>query len=423
MKNAKRVNHVAATGRNNYSKKKLRTSVYYAMILLGLTMLLGCNCHQEKNYFSVLDKACPAFEKKFPFKQAEISKEFAKDDLTWIIEYSSFEEAEWKMIHFFFPDGKPENGDEAKFDYGLIKQLVLADTSSISYSFDSIIKYANITIADSDDGLVRIYTWEEPHNSTMSNYDELTQYRWNDTVLVQGKKGNHCQYSPSLEAQDIHTLNANGTTYYLVLYHLTISVDLSFMSFNAFHLTKDGLEPVELFRTRNGLSNSISFEYNTLDWFYRVNLGEGSDWLGYYNKESNVYYHPESYYALSDRYIQYIFDGNFFAFKEGTVANPFLSASLQEYNHLVRLFETKRNKIRIDQMDDKTYRYAAWKEGDKMIDDPDMVILNGHFNNTLYCHVFMDEGYEYRVYDAGVFVFKDDTLITRLDMYNRWWDE
>lgn len=384
--------------------------------------LLGCHNehHLQTNYYSVLDEECPTFEKQFPVKQSMIDKSFTKDDRTWVIEYSSFEEAEWKMVHFFFPDGIPEIRFWAEFDYDVFKNVVLSDTSSMSYPFDSIVRYANITIANSSDGLVRIYTWEWPHIHSASSFETLTQYRWKGKVLIQGEKECDCEYCPSYEARNIYTIEEKGETFYLVSNYIKEWSSLAYMSFDAFVLNRSGLKPIALFSTEDGMVDHIGFEYNIPDWYYRANLGEGYDWLGYYDQINRVYYLPEEDYYLSDRYFQCIFDRDRFVIKKESVGNPFLSPSLSEYSLLVELFETKRNKIRIDLMDDGTYRYAAWKAGGRMADNPELVIWNGVYEDPTSSYVFYNEGYEYRVSDTVVGVYKDRGLVSSWEVYDRW---
>jgi len=387
-------------------------------------LLSGCNNHSEvRIIFPVLEKECPDFEKKFPAKLAEISHEFTQCNRIQAIRYSSFEEAEWKMIHFFFPDGIPESRFWAEFDYDLFQQVILSDPSSMFYPFDSIVKYANITIADSEDGLVRIYTWERPHSHGMSDFETLTQYRWKGKVKIQDPPKPEFEGDLPSEAKAVYSVRGNGKTYYLVSYYFEEWSSLASMSFDAFVLTKKGLKPVRLFNTEEGLSESIGVEYIIPDWFIKANLGEGYEWLGYYNPDEKIYYLPESDYYLSDRYLRYCFDGNCFDVKKGMVANPFISPSLRDYVCLAKQLETRRNKIRIDLMEDETYRYAAWETGDDIIDEPEIIILNGIFDEELSSYVFMNEGYEYRVNEDDVSVLKEGKLVSRWEVYNRWLDE
>lgn len=320
---------------------------------------------------------------------------------------------EWERIY---------SKDEDNLDFTGFKKRVVSSPSTMSCSFDFLRKKEGFSIVDSDDGLVRIYTWEAPHFWTMSDFQEIIQYKWNGKVLVQGEKECDWEYCPTSEAQHIYTVHGESKTYYLIPYFFKEWSSLAFMSFQAFELTQEGLMPVGIFGGKDG-SESLDFEYNIPDWFFKANLGEGYEWLCYYDQENRIYYHPETDYYLSDRYEKYVFDGSYFVLTEESSANPFLSASLHDYKSLVELFETKRNKIRIDLMEDETYRYAAWKAGDKMIDDPELVILNGTFDEASSKYVFINDGYEYQVFDNQVSVIKGGKQVAKWEVYNRWTDE
>lgn len=307
------------------------------------------------------------------------------------------------------------------FDFEEFKQMLSSNPSSMLDHFDSLCINENIDIVDSEDGMVRIYTWEDVENAgTMSNYYDIIQYRWNDNVLVQGEHECDCEYCPSSLAQKIYTINGKDRTYYLVKYYFREWSSLAFASFQAFELTEKGLKPVDLFFDEYGGIDNLSFEYNIPDWYFKTNLGEGYHWLCYYDQINRIYYHPDSEYDLTDRYEKYVFNGDKFILRDTSAANPFLSPSLYEYKYLVRWFETKRNKIRIDLMKDETYRYAAWKATDNMIDNPELVIMNGSYDDSLNRFVFFNNGYEYHVYDSYVDVEKDGKQVGNWSVYNRW---
>lgn len=321
-------------------------------------------------------------------------------------------------------ENEVEEQNRNGFDFEEFKQMLSSNPSSMLDNFDSLCINENIDIVDSEDGMVRIYTWEDVENAgTMSNYYDIIQYRWNDKVLVQGEHESDCEFCPSSLAQKIYTINGKDRTYYLVKYYFREWSSLAFASFQAFELTEQGVKPVDLFYDEYGGIDNLSFEYNIPDWYFKTNLGEGYDWLCYYDKNSRIYYHPDSEYDLTDRYEKYVFDGNVFVLKDASAANPFLSPSLHDYKHLDRWFETKRNKIRIDLMEDETYRYAAWKATDKMIDNPELVIMNGSYDDGLNRFVFLNNGYEYHVYESYVDVEKDGKQVGKWEVYNRWLDK
>jgi hypothetical protein len=406
----------------------MKTSCYclkpiIALLITSSLILCCCSNKNEKcDDCEALGIVTRTFEEKFPKKTVSVDPLYIKNGKVFKISFSSMEEAEYKITHCLGADKPDYIYSGASYD--IIKKVICSDASAMLWPFDSLCKNENLSIVDSDDGLVRIYTWEDVENmGTASNYYEIVQYRWNDKVYVQDESDCDCEYCPASIPLHFYTIKSKNKTYYLVSYYLREWSSMSFRSFQAFELTKKGLKPVDLFYEQNGGIDHLDFEYNIPEWYFTANLGEGYDWLCYYDSVNRVYYHPETEYNLNDRYAKYVFDGEKFVLKDASAANPFLTPSLHEYECLVRLFETKRNKIRIDLMEDETYRYAAWKTSDKMIDDPELVIMNGTFDSDLSRFVFINNGYEYQVFEDFVSVVKDGKQVGKWDVYNRWADE
>lgn len=394
-----------------------------ALLIISSLVLCCCSNKKEKcDDCEALGIVTRTFEEEFPRKTVSVDPLYIEGGKSFKVSFSSMEEAEYKITHCLGADKPDYIYSGASYD--IIKKVIRSDASAMLWPFDSLCKNENLFIVDSDDGLVRIYTWEDVENAgTMSNYYDIIQYRWNDKVLVQGEHESDCEFCPSSLAQKIYTINGKDRTYYLVKYYFREWSSLAFASFQAFELTEQGVKPFDLFYDEYGGIDNLSFEYNIPDWYFKTNLGEGYDWLCYYDKNSRIYYHPDSEYDLTDRYEKYVFDGNVFVLKDASAANPFLSPSLHDYKHLDRWFETKRNKIRIDLMEDETYRYAAWKATDKMIDNPELVIMNGSYDDGLNRFVFLNNGYEYHVYESYVDVEKDGKQVGKWEVYNRWLDK
>lgn len=210
----------------NKNRLSLTHAVLIAMVLpvsiFIVSMLLGCNSPHNSKYISVANDGCPQFEKQFPMKQATIGSLFSgkEDGCPEVIEYSSMAEAEWKMIHYFFPNGKPETLFWAEFDYDLFKQIVLSDTSSMTYPFDSLMQYANITISDSDDGQLRAYSWEPGHDWQLSDYHNVFQYRWEGAIKT-------CE--PECEGEDCTQAGTNAINTFIEMARQSMCFQISFL--------------------------------------------------------------------------------------------------------------------------------------------------------------------------------------------------
>ena len=56
-----------------------------------------------------------------------------------------------------------------------------------------------------------------------------------------------------------------------------------------------------------------------------------------------------------------------------------LHESVREFERAVLLFETAKCRIRIDALDEVTYRYAAWSRGAPMSEKPDLILHDGEW--------------------------------------------
>lgn len=266
-----------------------------------------------------------------------------------------------------------------------------------------------ITVLESDDGNIRISGWEEPHSGTMGVYSSRIEYKWKGKTLTQGVIPNGAE--ESLMPMKLYTLG--GGKYILYQYFREWSSQ-AYIEATALELTAEGLVPVKLFETEEGLADNINVEYNIPDWYFRAGSGEGYEWLYHFDKATKTLYHPSSpeYNHLSDRYIPYVWNGKTFS-PGKEVANPFLHPSLSEYQSLVSLFRTERNLVRIDAMPDSTFRYEAWPKDATMLDKPELVIKGGTFNEDSSEWVFLNENFEYHSSGDELYILKSGAEIAR----------
>lgn len=196
-----------------------------------------------------------------------------------------------------------------------------------------------VTVLDSDDGNVRVLSWEAPHDGTMRVYGSRIEYKWKGKDLTQDGTVNGAE-EPMMPMK-LYTLG--GGKYILYQYFREWSSQ-GYIEATALELTPKGLAPVKLFETEEGLADIINVEYNIPDWYSRAGSGDGYDWLYHYDKATKTLYHPSSpeYNHLSDRFIPYVWNGKTLK-PMPEVGNPFLHQSLQEYTSLVSLFRTNRN--------------------------------------------------------------------------------
>lgn len=316
-------------------------------IFIAAVMLISC---ENKSRQSDCIKDMPYFEQRFPQKTLVVRHPYAKENCDSVITYSSMEEAEWKLVHYFFPDGidiQNMEFDYANFDYGLFEKLIKSDTSSMTYPFDALQHFAKIIVLDSPDGNVRYYTWDAPHLHTMSDYRTYTQYRFNKEVHFQepNRTGEYEEYwlEEELAPLCLHVLHGEDGTYYLTARDMRECSSQAYVQFNIYKLTKDGLQAVAFKKSDGEDSMYVSYNYNIPDWYFKTNNGEGYQWLDHYDGNNATLYVAEDGCYLTDRYWCYKWNGHYMELiGKKTFANPFLYTSLNEYESLEFLKQFKK---------------------------------------------------------------------------------
>ena len=327
------------------------------------------------------------------------------------LECTSIADAESKMIDYFFRDG--EEPDILNFDYEVFREAVHAfPEEAMVYGFDKLRELAYIHIVDSEDGAVRAYSWDDLTGGTLISFDGFYQYRWKGKVLFDDfDKGEDVL---GMSTRELHSL---GDGHYLRHAYLREWSSMAYEACEAYRLTRKGLVVEALFDDGiNDPKEYLGTEYNIPDWYFRTEKGEGYPWLFYFNAEEKVLFYPssEDYAVLTDRYVPYKWDGKKMV-STPEVGNPFLHSSLLEYESLELLSRTSRDRVRIDKMNDGSYRYAAWTVSRPMSEQPDLVLLNGSFRENGRIWVFRNREYEYQVTESTLTVLKTGNPFARWD--------
>lgn len=169
----------------------------------------------------------------------------------------------------------------------------------------------------------------------------------------------------------------DGTTYYLVFCTAKASSIDASEWLEAYRITGDTLNEVSVV---DGVGSpdscKLSVDYSIPDWFFATQ-GEGYNWIFDYDNVSHNLYVPQTEDGLLiDRYWVLHFNGDRFV-DMGDKPHKALHPSLARYNRLIRYYTTLDYMVRIDSLDGKQLRYAAWKRSKTMADKPDVVILGG----------------------------------------------
>jgi hypothetical protein len=185
---------------------------------------------------------------------------------------------------------------------------------TLSYEFDSLRK-DNIDIIDSEDKLLRIYSWDTRLGGTMYDFGNVFQYRSDNKVyskIAYDTTSGEGEYIPFYS--EIFTLKANNHTYYLAVYNGIYSSKDASQSIRIFTIENSNLiNSVKLIKTKNGPINSIDVSF---DFFSVVDRPERPLRLIKYDKEKKIVYIPIVYEngKVTDRYILYEFTGQYFEY-------------------------------------------------------------------------------------------------------------
>ena len=289
------------------------------------------------------------------------------------------------------------------------EKIIKGNSQSLSYGFERIKKSGLVDIEQSADGNFRLYQWDTG-GGTMSCYCVWQQYRKPDGNVVTERLG-----TGSDEEFDCCGLNdvigqlraPSGEMVYLVKSNFRIDGFQAVASVRAVKVGSKGAQLVKF--TREGdARESMGVEFSDVPGWYFKTCEQGYDWLMAYDEKSQDIYVSLSdelpfqgmndVLQLTDRYDIYHFDGNEFVYKR-TGAGYWLHSSLDNYKNLevigidleaIGISPDLVRIVRIDRMNDGSYRYAAWTDANHMSVEPTTVINGGTWNETEKAYVFKD---------------------------------
>ena len=97
-----------------------------------------------------------------------------------------------------------------------------------------------------------------------------------------------------------------------------------------------------------------------------IMLHDGIVWLDYDGKVIGINYRTLAEKEVLKKWIEY--------------ERSLLHSSLKEYLKPMYTLITKRFIVRIDLLENGTYRYASWKKSATLLDKPDLVLFNGELS-------------------------------------------
>lgn len=321
-------------------------------------------------------------------------------------EYSTIEEAEKIIVAELDSIYETEDGHYIhRMHNDKLCTLIKSDPRAFVYDFPLMQNRGYVNLVTSDDKKLRLFSWDTEEGGTMISWGNLCQFESDGDVFVyecgiyEIENEDVGEFSPGCDIWGLHTLRAdNGDTYYLAQIYIRESSNLGFQEIYPVKISNGRLTPVKIFDidSENECNNCTSREYFIADWYFKT-AGEGWDWLYRFDKENQIIYVPEVIkMELTDRYNLYRFDGEKFDYVSNN-GGFWLHPDIRDFRQLEWLFCTEDYRIRIDLMADNTYRYTSWRKNKSMIKLPDLIILNGCYNEVEGNYYFENNGYTYCV--------------------------
>jgi hypothetical protein len=213
--------------------------------------------------------------------------------------------------------------DEKQNNYDTIEQLneyfrtqiiqyICNDPNSLSYPFDSLNQ--SISIETSEDQLFRIYSWNTWMGGTMLDFENVCQYKANDTVYTKTyfEDPNSDEWIYYGYYTQIFTLIADERTYYLAVEHGIFSSKDVGHSIKAFCIENNTLnDTIKLFKTPEGFSNKLEIYF---DLFSIGDRDESPLELITYDEKKKIVYLPivDEDDQVTDAFHKYRFTGKYF---------------------------------------------------------------------------------------------------------------
>lgn len=301
---------------------------------------------------------------------------------------------------------------------------------SLNYPFKKILKETDVSILTSDDGKVRLYTWDTGLGGTSPDFASYIQY--NDGIRIKLKPFRPFSDSRYITAHEMRIdgydshegarierlyqfEKPDGSHIYLVSAYFRSSSKEGSQSLYVIKLENGELVKQDIIDKEGKRVTTVCREYNIPDWYFTTD-GLGWDWVMSLDKKTGIIYVPEEVGVLEmhDRYDYFrCVDGEIRY--NGNGAGYWLHPSLHDYEWLSGIYQTPTKFIRIDKLSDDQYRYACWNKRDAMHDQPELVIVGAKLDESNHSLIFENDGYEYIVpeFRSGAYADFDKVIVKK----------
>ena len=284
-------------------------------------------------------------------------------------------------------------------------KLLFEDTCTFYYDFPYLTDSTGIVnIAASDDGDIRIYSWDTQLGGTMIRWDNVIQYRSNGKLkslegsiwsIDESEEKNEIDFGCWTKA--IYSFKRNdGQTIYVTESYFRESGSYGCSTLDAFYVSEGNLKMIENAFVTPNKNYRIGTEYIIPSWYFSTD-GKGWDWIYSLDRNTQTFYVPVvDDLELLDQYDLYRFNGNKFVYI-GRDGGYWLHPSLRKFEKLEKLAQVGKFLIRIDRITSGKFRYSSWSGTEDMTKKPDIVIENGIYDEEKDEYRFINGNYTYNI--------------------------
>lgn len=205
----------------------------------------------------------------------------------------------------------------AKANEEFLKKMLeyTKDSSTLSYKF-SVLK-DHLYIATSEDGKFRLYSWDTEDGGTMHSFARVYQYLGSDGKVYSKTEEKTEDGDMGSFVYDVFGVDTKEGKVYIVCSTFIGSTNDHYQSADLYKVEDtDLIDKVKLIKTKSGLTNSLSFEYNFFSVFQRK---ERPIKLISYDKKTKTIKIPVVIEdkefpngRVTNKFISYTFDGTYF---------------------------------------------------------------------------------------------------------------
>ena len=189
-----------------------------------------------------------------------------------------------------------------------LQAIAIKFPATINQQFDSLDKNGPI-ILSSDDGALRIYTWDTETGGTMHNFENVLQYRSGSNTYAILDTGSDVKEVYVYTYRSLGTLKISNNTYYLATFYGQFSNKDLGRGIRIFTISNGKLNDAKLIKTQSGLHSKLHYEYD----YFSVSQNDPNDDIVYDPIKKTISFPVvEDGGKVTDKRIVYKFTGQYF---------------------------------------------------------------------------------------------------------------